>query len=59
MASALFALFLHERPGPALIGFSLGGAVLMMTWPQWQALVIAGVILIAAIVNDIGDILSF
>ncbi|MEL7490690.1 MAG: hypothetical protein AAGJ73_08215 [Pseudomonadota bacterium] len=59
MAAALFALFLRERQGPALIGFSLGGAVLMMTWLQWLALLIVGVILIAAIVNNIGDILSF
>ena len=58
MAAALFAMFLREQQGPALIGFSLGGAVLVMTWLQWLALVIVGVILIAAIVNNIGDILS-
>lgn len=58
MATALFAMFRRERKGPALIGFCLGGTVSMMIWLQWLALVIVGVILIAAIVSNIGDILS-
>ncbi len=59
MLVALIALSLREQKGPALIGFSLGGAVLMMTWLQWLALIIVGVIFIVAIMNNLGDILSF
>jgi len=53
------AIAKREERAPALIGFSLGGGVLLVAWLQWIALLICGVIIIAAILHNIGDILSF
>lgn len=54
---AIVALIRREQLQPAMIGFSLGTGVLLMTWLQWIALIICGAIILFAIITSLGDIL--
>jgi hypothetical protein len=53
----IIALIRREQFHPAIIGFSLGTGVLLMTWLQWIALIICGAIILFAIITSLGDIL--
>ena len=59
MLFGVVAFAKREDRTPALIGLSLGGGVLLVAWLQWIALIICGAIILAAIIGNIGDILSF
>jgi len=58
MLLAIVALFRREERMPALIGFSLGGGVLLMSFLQWVAILICGAIILAAIISNLDQILS-
>ncbi|MEM8935200.1 MAG: hypothetical protein AAGC77_02185 [Pseudomonadota bacterium] len=55
---ALIALLRNEKRSIALMGFSLGVGVLLMSWLQWIALLVCGAIIIAAIVNNLDALVS-
>lgn len=57
MLLAIVGLAFKESRPPVYIGFSLGAGILLMVWLQWIALLICGVILLVAIINNLGDIL--
>ena len=58
MILACVALIRREERATALYGFSLGAGVLLLTWLQWIAVMICGVIILAAIIGNLGDILG-
>ena len=57
MALAMVALVRREERPPAFMGFSMGAGVLLLTWLQWIALIICGLILLVAIISNLGEIL--
>ncbi|MEL6365817.1 MAG: hypothetical protein AAFR11_13360 [Pseudomonadota bacterium] len=59
MLLAVAGLLRREPAGAAFAGFALGGGVLLFTWLQWIALIICGAIILAAIIANLSDILSF
>lgn len=58
MGLGLIALVRGEQHRPAFTGFSLGASVLLVLWLQWIALLICGVILLAAIIGNLDAIIS-
>jgi len=58
MMSAIVALVRNEPRAPAFSGFALGAGVLLVAWLQWIALILCGAIILAAIIANLGDILS-
>lgn len=59
MALALVALVRQEQQRPAFAGFTLGTGVILMTFVTWLALLICAAVLLYAIIDNLGDILSF
>ncbi|MHA7871156.1 MAG: hypothetical protein ACX939_02280 [Hyphococcus sp.] len=59
MGIALIGLFKDSKHTPAYFGFTLGGAVILITWLQWIAILVCGAVILAAIIYSFGDILSF
>lgn len=57
MLLAIIAFVRREEKTFAYVGFYLGAGVLLMAWLQWIALIICGVIILAAIINNLDSIL--
>ena len=55
---ALVALIRREPRRNALIGFFLGAGVLTLSWLQWIAILICGMLLLVAIVANLENILG-
>ena len=56
--ASIISLIRKEQKAPAFFGFTLASGVLVVAWLQWIALIVGGIILLAAIVMNLDAILS-
>ena len=56
--ASIISLIRKEQRAPAFFGFTLASGVLVIAWLQWIALIVGGIILLAAIVMNLDAILS-